>query len=184
MKEAKVLQGLTSILDNLVLQRLEGVARSPVFSQLSTSLQGLTASPQFMIFLCCRGWRVMAKSPVFYQLSTSLQGLTSIHDILVLHRLEGLARCPVFSSLYTSLQGLTSIHDILVLQRLEGAARSPVFFQLSISLNVICFVSTSSKFGIATVMGKAVHSRVNVNILASTSVPFRLTMVQEPNLVT
>jgi hypothetical protein len=47
MKEAKVLQGLTAIHDIFVLQRLEGVARSPVFSQLSTSLQGLTSIRAF-----------------------------------------------------------------------------------------------------------------------------------------
>ncbi len=56
---------------------------------------------------------------------------------------------------------------------------------------VIRFVSTSAKFGIYTVVGmnpghllkiKCVHSRLNVNILASTSLPFRLTTVHVPNL--
>jgi hypothetical protein len=57
---------------------------------------------------------------------------------------------------------------------------------------VIRFVSTSAKFGICTVASwaykrhllkiKCVHSSLNVNILASTSVPFRPTTVQVPNL--
>jgi hypothetical protein len=55
---------------------------------------------------------------------------------------------------------------------------------------VIHFVSTSAKFDICTVAGlmghilklKCVHSRVNLNILASTSFPFRPTTVYMPNL--
>ncbi len=60
------------------------------------------------------------------------------------------------------------------------------------ALKVIRFVSTSDKFGICTVAGlngtlvqdktRTVHSRVNVNILASSSVPFRPTTLQVPNL--
>ncbi len=53
---------------------------------------------------------------------------------------------------------------------------------------IIRFVSTSAKFSICTVMGlngtlledKMRNSRVEVNILASTSVPFRPTTVQVP----
>ncbi len=58
---------------------------------------------------------------------------------------------------------------------------------------VIRFVSTNAKFGICTVVGlngtlvvedkMCIHSKVKVNILASTSVPFRPTItVQMPNL--
>ncbi len=54
---------------------------------------------------------------------------------------------------------------------------------------VIRFVSTSAKFGSCTVVSvngtlvedKCVYSRVNVHILASTSVPFTLTTVHVPN---
>ncbi len=64
--------------------------------------------------------------------------------------------------------------------------------QLIVFYTVIRFDSTSAKLDICTVVGlngtlvhlkiKCVQSRVNVNILASTSVPFRPTTVQMPNL--
>jgi hypothetical protein len=53
---------------------------------------------------------------------------------------------------------------------------------------VIRYVSNSAKSGIFTVLGlnvedkMRIHSRVNVNIIASTSAPFRPTTVQVPNL--
>ncbi len=57
------------------------------------------------------------------------------------------------------------------------------------SNTVIRFVTTNAEFGICTVVGlngqlliKFEHSRVNVNILSSTSLPSRPATVQIPNL--